>query len=65
MTPWSHFMPFSEPNETAEILDEFFERHDRPGVEPITTAEDLAPILTSHSLLLTMWDVEVIRGERF
>ena len=28
-------------------------------------AEELAPILTSHSLLLTMWDVEVIRGERF
>ena len=25
----------------------------------------LAPILTSHGLLLTMWDVEVIRGERF
>ncbi|VVT15388.1 P-II family nitrogen regulator [Erythrobacter sp. EC-HK427] len=28
-------------------------------------AENLAPILTSHGLLLTMWDVEVIRGERF
>ena len=28
-------------------------------------AEDLAPILPSHGLLLTMWDVEVIRGERF
>jgi nitrogen regulatory protein PII len=28
-------------------------------------AEELAPILTSHSLLLTMWDVEVIRGELF
>ncbi len=28
-------------------------------------AESLAPILSSHSLLLTMWDVEVIRGERF
>lgn len=25
----------------------------------------LAPILTSHGLLLTMWDVEVVRGERF
>jgi PII-like signaling protein len=25
----------------------------------------LAPMLTSHGLLLTMWDVEVIRGERF
>ena len=28
-------------------------------------AETLAPILTSHGLLLTMWDIEVIRGERF
>lgn len=28
-------------------------------------AEALAPILTSHGLLLTMWDVEVIRPERF
>ncbi|MES2492070.1 MAG: DUF190 domain-containing protein [Pseudomonadota bacterium] len=25
----------------------------------------LAPMLTSHGLLLTMWNVEVIRGERF
>ena len=28
-------------------------------------AEQLAPILTSHRLLLAMWDIEVIRGERF
>ena len=28
-------------------------------------ADALAPILTSHGLLLTMWDVEVVRGERF
>lgn len=28
-------------------------------------AKALEPILTSHGLLLTMWDVEVIRGERF
>ncbi|APE28691.1 P-II family nitrogen regulator [Aurantiacibacter gangjinensis] len=28
-------------------------------------AEKIAPILTSHGFLLTMWDVEVIRGERF
>lgn len=28
-------------------------------------SEALAPILSSHGLLLTMWDVEVIRGERF
>lgn len=28
-------------------------------------AEELAPVLTSYGMLLTMWDVEVIRGERF
>lgn len=28
-------------------------------------AEALEPILTTHGLLLSMWDVEVIRGERF
>ncbi len=28
-------------------------------------AEAVAPILSSHGLLLTMWDIEVIRGERF
>ena len=28
-------------------------------------AEALAPMLSSLGLLLTMWDVQVIRGERF
>jgi hypothetical protein len=28
-------------------------------------AEDLAPMLTNLGFILTMWDVEVIRGERF
>jgi len=27
--------------------------------------EALLPILSSHGLLLTQWDVEVIRGDRF
>lgn len=36
-----------------------------PEEKAMKLAEDLAPILTSHGLLLTMWDVEVIRGERF
>lgn len=30
-----------------------------------TLTEELAPILGSHGLLLTMWNVEVVRGERF
>ena len=36
-----------------------------PADKAMALAEDLAPILSSHGLLLTMWDVEVIRGERF
>ena len=28
-------------------------------------AEDLAPMLTKYGFILTMWDVQVIRGERF
>jgi len=36
-----------------------------PTEKAMSLAEDIAPILTSHGLLLSMWDVEVIRGERF
>lgn len=36
-----------------------------PEAKAMRLAEDLAPILTSHGLLLSMWDVQVIRGERF
>ena len=28
-------------------------------------AEEIAPILTSHGMLFSMWDIQVIRGERF
>ena len=28
-------------------------------------AEDLAPVLTKYGFILNMWDVQVIRGERF
>ena len=38
---------------------------DHLGTVAIPLAEDIAPILSSHGLLLSMWDVEVIRGERF
>lgn len=36
-----------------------------PEAKASRLAEELAPLLTSHGLLLSMWDVEVIRGERF
>lgn len=31
----------------------------------LALAEELAPMLTNLGFILTMWDVEVIRGERF
>jgi nitrogen regulatory protein PII len=36
-----------------------------PQDKAMALAEDIAPMLTSHGFLLSMWDVEVIRGERF
>ena len=36
-----------------------------PEDKAMRLAEDIAPILTSHGFLFSMWDVEVIRGERF
>ncbi|MBV7267036.1 P-II family nitrogen regulator [Erythrobacter ani] len=31
----------------------------------LALAEDLAPMLTKYGFILSMWNVEVIRGERF
>lgn len=36
-----------------------------PEDKAMALAEEIAPILTSHGLLFSMWDVQVIRGERF
>ena len=36
-----------------------------PEDKALRLAEDIAPMLTSHGFLLSMWDVQVIRGERF
>lgn len=36
-----------------------------PQDKAMALAEEIAPILTSHGLLFSMWDIEVIRGERF
>lgn len=36
-----------------------------PEEKAVQLAKDIAPILTSHGLLFSMWDVQVIRGERF
>jgi len=39
----SHFLPFLQPEQTARYILEHVERHDTPGIEPITTYEDHAP----------------------
>ena len=39
----SHFLPFMQAEETAGYLNEFFDRHDEPGIEPQTGVLDLAP----------------------
>ncbi|MBH5322583.1 P-II family nitrogen regulator [Aurantiacibacter sediminis] len=36
-----------------------------PEDKAMALAEALAPVLTQRRLLLTMWDIQVIRGERF
>ncbi|HHN77086.1 MAG TPA: alpha/beta fold hydrolase, partial [Phycisphaerales bacterium] len=43
ITPYSHFMPFLQPDETTEILGEFFDRHDTPGTPPETGIIDRSP----------------------
>ncbi len=44
MTPYSHFFPFLQPDETVAILTPFFHRHDAPGVPPQTYAANLDPV---------------------
>ncbi len=44
----SHFLPFTAPNETAEYLNAFFDRHDQPGVVPETGYVNLAPVPDRH-----------------
>ncbi len=39
----SHFLPFLQPQESATIILAHAQRHDTPGVEPLTDYENLAP----------------------
>ncbi|MFN3988806.1 MAG: P-II family nitrogen regulator [Erythrobacter sp.] len=36
-----------------------------PEAKAHALAEKLAPLLTSHKMLFSMWDIEVLRGEHF
>jgi pimeloyl-ACP methyl ester carboxylesterase len=49
MTPHDHFMPMTEPEETAKHIEKFISRHDEPGVEPLRETIDLAPRRTPFS----------------
>ena len=40
----NHFLPFMQAHETATCLVPFLARHDTPGVEPLTTTEDLSEV---------------------
>ncbi len=44
----SHFLPFQQPDLAAKYLNEFFARHDQPGVAPETGCLDLAPVPDRH-----------------
>ncbi len=38
MTPDSHFLPIMQPEQTAGFILDFVQRHDEPGVPPLTDA---------------------------
>ncbi|MCL4221222.1 MAG: alpha/beta fold hydrolase [Phycisphaerales bacterium] len=39
----SHFLPFFQPQESASFILAHAQRHDTPGVQPLTDSENLAP----------------------
>lgn len=51
--------------ESVMSTDKVFVLTIAPEAKAMALAEDLAPVLTSLGFILSMWDVEVIRGERF
>ncbi len=59
ITPYSHFMPFVQPDETAAVLNSFFARHDTPGVSPETGTTDRSPPRPGGSLARAL---DAVRG---
>jgi len=58
----SHFIPFMQAPQAAAIMEAHFERHDTPGVTPLTTYEDLCPNPTRRGLArLIEWVGEHVR----
>jgi len=71
ITPYSHFLPFMQPEETASLLAEHFALHDAPGVAARTDRRDLTPPHTTdrldglfasieRAITATPWWIEVL-----
>ena len=72
ITGWTVLPVTSGSGRDGQWQEEHVTGADKSIVLTIANAENadrlvaaLAPILTSHGLLLTMWDVQVIRGDRY
>ena len=72
ITGWTVLPVTSGSGRDGQWQEEHVTGADKSIVFTIANAENadrlvaaLAPILTSHGLLLTMWDVQVIRGDRY
>lgn len=46
----SHFIPFMQAPQAAAIMEAHFERHDTPGVAPLTDYENLCPNPERHGV---------------
>lgn len=46
----SHFIPFLQVDEATPILEAHFDRHDAPGITPLTTYEDRSPRAARHGI---------------
>ncbi|MEM7754127.1 MAG: alpha/beta fold hydrolase [Planctomycetota bacterium] len=44
MTPFSHFLPVAQADETSDFINDFIDRHDTPGVRPLTHTANHAPV---------------------
>jgi pimeloyl-ACP methyl ester carboxylesterase len=60
MVDGNHFLPMTQPDVVAAHLVPFLSRHDKPGIEPVTTASDLAPRREPHGIYKWLEGTEVV-----
>lgn len=60
MTPFSHFMPFMQPDATAAYIGEFTARHDDPGAAALRATIDEAPVPVRDGFDGVMDDVRAV-----